>query len=284
MSLLKQFVKYQSLGNHFILFDWLKKPAVFVEAELSGDSFSAFVQQVCNPHYGVGADGVLILVNHAQAGCPEMIIYNADGSKAEMCLNGLRCVAHHLAVAHNFPTSFGVQIGNRVVTCTVVSKELLSGQITMQIGSFSIDGVEKITTDAGVFVGTKASIGNPHFFVFQKTTLDWLRLHGKQIESHVAFPCKTNVEFVWEGELYQPEAVIRSFNMLVYERGCGITLACSSGAGALIGLLNTQGLAQQDEKIAIIMPGGAVIAWVDNQSAIYLQASAQRVFTGVLSE
>ena len=103
MSLLKQFVKYQSLGNDFIIFDWYKKPALFVQVELSGGHFSSVVQRLCDRHFGVGADGVLVITSHQEFGFPVVTIYNADGSKAESCLNGLRCVADYLFTEYYAP-------------------------------------------------------------------------------------------------------------------------------------------------------------------------------------
>jgi diaminopimelate epimerase len=284
MSLLKQFIKYQSLGNHFVLFDWLKKPAVFVGAELSSPIFGQFVQNICNPYCGVGADGVLILVNHPQAGQPEMIIYNADGTRAEMCLNGLRCVAHHLAVTHQFASHFAIRLGGRVIECSVEAKDDTSGEIAMRVGTAEVLEQQHIVTTEGDFAGTKVSIGNPHFFIFKHVALDWLAVHGKQIESNEAFPHKTNVEFVWQDDVATSSQVTKSFGMHVYERGCGITQACSSGVAAFTGLLKSMGTIKHGEKISITMPGGSVIAWVDAYGIINLQGTAKRVFAGVLAD
>lgn len=283
MSLLKQFIKYQSLGNDFVVFDWFKKPALFVHAELSGDGFGAFVRNLCDRHRGVGADGVLVITNHPQASQPEVTVFNADGSRAESCLNGVRCIAHHLYTEHHFPNKFSLLLGQRVVDCTIIKNDD-QVEIITQVGSAQIHGPLCVQTEAGAFDGSVVSIGNPHYFVFDAVSLEWLAAHGKAIESHASFPQRTNVEFVWPQTTPVHEGVLHSYGMHVYERGCGVTLACSSGAAALTALLHAQGAVRADEKIGIAMPGGAVVTWIAADGTISLQAPAHRVFTGLLED
>ena len=281
MSLLKQFIKYQSLGNDFIIFDWYKKPSLFIQVELSGGHFGALVKRLCDRHFGIGADGVLVITNDQQYGCPVMSIYNADGSKAESCLNGLRCVADYLVAHHHLPGEFQIQLGVRMIDCMVHQEPDGTRTITTHVGSAAVLGQQTVTTAGGTFIGTMVSVGNPHFFIEQQVSLEWLALHGKAIESHELFPQKTNVEFFWQ----YPEPVIidvvKSYGITVYERGAGITLACSSGAAAFTGLLRSTGQINDHEKISITMPGGMVMAWI-NSGVISLQATAQLVFSGLL--
>ena len=282
--LLKQFVKYQSLGNDFILFDWFKKPATFVKNELPGHAFSEIARGLCDRHFGVGADGVLVITADQLASLPEIVVYNADGSNGEVCLNGLRFVAHYLHTHHHFPDTFSILLGGRIIDCVVVKNGQQDVDVVTRVGIVEVLGQKKITTTAGEFDGFVASVGNPHFIVFDRVEPEWLATHGKLLESHAAFPKKTNVEFVWEmgKELLGP--VRRSFFMQVYERGCGITLACSSGAAALAGLLVSRGMVLVGEKVNVVMPGGTVVAWVDEQGMVTLQASAKRVFVGSLED
>src|SRR5438045_267055 len=119
MSILKNFVKYHSLGNDFIVFDWYKRPSFYMHNELQEASWKQFVIDMCNRHYGVGADGIVIITNSQQAGMPEMLIFNADGTQAESCLNGLRCVAKYLFTEYHFPESFNIKLGQRIIECVM---------------------------------------------------------------------------------------------------------------------------------------------------------------------
>lgn len=281
MSLLKQFVKYQSLGNDFIIFDWCKKPALFVQVELSGGHFCSLVQRLCDRHFGIGADGVIVITSHQEFGFPVMTIYNADGSKAESCLNGLRCVADYLFTEHQLPREFQIKLGERMIDCMVHQEPDGARTITTHVGSAVVLGQQTVATTGGTFSGTMVSVGNPHFFIDQQVSLDWLAQYGKLIESHELFPQKTNVEFFWQHPQPVIIDVIKSYGINVFERGAGITLACSSGAAAFTGLLYSSGQINDHEKISITMPGGSVIAWI-NDGIISLQATAQLVFSGLL--
>jgi len=284
MSILKNFIKYQSLGNDFVVFDWYKKPSVFMQQELLDSTWKQFIVRICDRHYGVGADGVLIITGNAAMGMPEMLIFNADGSQAETCLNGARCVAHYLFTNYHFPEHFFIKLGARQAECFVSQAAYGSEncQITMNIGSIDYRGQQTLVCDDKNFNGHCVSVGNPHFIIFEQTTLPWLACNGKAIESHEQFPNKTNVEFVWESA--QSSATERIFDVLVYERGCGITLACGSGATAVTGLLANQGLINTSQRIALKMPGGVVTAWVDADGSVFLQAAAQLIFSGIFED
>ncbi len=283
MSILKNFIKYQSLGNDFIIFDWYKRPASYMDNELQSTAWKQFIARICDRHYGIGADSVLIITSCTQAGMPAMLIFNADGSQAEMCLNGLRCVAHYLFSTYKFPEHFSIKIGPRVIDCLVQQCKSQPGlyEIISTVGMITYEGKKNITITAGNFEGHVVHIGNPHFIIFDKTTQDALLSYGKLIESHESFPNRTNVEFVWNPEMHTNEP---HFNVMVYERGCGITLACSSGAAAITGLLAEQGTITKNQKITLHMLGGNVLSWIDGYGNIVLQASAQQLFKGVLED
>ena len=117
--------------------------------------------------------------------------------------------------------------------------------------------------------GTLVNVGNPHFILFQKQTLDWLTQNGKLIETDQSFPNKTNVEFVW-----QDDGEKDSYNVIVYERGCGITQACGSGAAAITSLLFYKKTIEQNRKITLCFPGGQITCWITPDEHIALQADA----------
>ncbi len=271
---MKEFIKYQSLGNDFIVFDWYKKPAVFVDRLFQAPLWSDSIKRLCDRHYGVGADGVLVLTSNTQHTMPEVFIFNADGSSAQTCLNGLRCIAYHLFMTYKFPNSFTIKMSNRLFQCQAGDTIITSLDPVIYEGQFHITA-ENISYD-----GYVVNVGNPHFIVFKSVALDWLASHGVALESHPQFPQKTNVEFVVEGGVDDDGHAV--YSMLVYERGCGITLACSSGASAVTGLLHTQGRIVPGQKISLKMPGGTVITWVDASGRVFLSARAQSVFKGTV--
>lgn len=277
--MLKNFLKYQSLGNDFILFDCYKKPETYTNQALAEGSFPAYVKKLCDRHFGVGADGVLILKGNTSSSLPEMLIFNADGSKAEICLNGLRCVALHLHTNYKFPVQFKIKVGGKVVECFILYEKDFSEQvlIKMNVGSVNYLGETCITTTQGKFCGHCASIGNPHFVLLQQTSLDWLTKYGSEIEKHEAFANKTNVEFVWQ------EAPLH-FRSLVYERGCGITLSCSSGAASIAGILAVLNQVAFDQEFTISMPGGDMLCSVDKSGDVNLSAEAKLVFSGIYEQ
>lgn len=278
--MLQHFSKYQSLGNDFILFDWLKKPDFFIEQTLRASNWPTTVATLCSRHTGIGADGVLILKDNLTQGCAQMRIFNADGTEAALCMNGLRCIAHRLVTAHNFPSIFTIETRASLVTCTVTHDQTDRGQLVIitKLSGASFDGQTSLLVDGKELNGSIVDVGNPHLVIFDQTTLEWLTQHGGTIETHEYFPNKTNVEFVWQ---HSQDGT--SYNVLVYERGCGITQACSSGAAAITWTLHEQGNCPRNKQINLVMPGGTVTCWIDEDNAINLQAHAYKVFDGTLS-
>jgi len=250
-----QILKYQSLKNKFVLLDQRNNPVTIVSP--------SHAQKICAEH---SVDGVLILYQNKNT--PEITMFNSDGSDGQLCLNGARCVAHYLHTKHNFPTKFDLLIGNKIIT-----NKIDGNSITQQIPLGSYLGTKKITCKAGEFSGHIIDVGNPHFIIFQKQHLVWLTKNGYLIEQHPVFPNKTNVEFIWKTG--QSE-----YTVLNYERGCGITQACSSGAAAITQLLLLHLHEPSDQyqiepqKIQICMRGGTVISWLtNNQIALYATVS-----------
>ena len=277
--MLSTFFKYQSLGNDFVLFDWFEETKVQIDMILNGKEWSSYVAKTCDRHFGVGADGVLILRKSIEDEKPELLIFNSDGSRAEMCLNGTRCVSAHLVNFHSYPDQFNLKIGMRTVKCNVAAKiSKTSSEIITNAGSATIEGPVTVnTTNEGVYEGFKVNVGNPHFVTLNKTSLGWLKQHGQLIESDVAFPKKTNVEFVW---LESISCEIKTYMILVYERGCGVTLACGSGAVAVMTVLKDLGEIKVGERVVLQMLGGSILSWLDADGSVNQKASASLVFEG----
>ncbi len=296
--MLKTFFKYQSLGNDFVLFDLFsycrdKSEHEEVRTLVRGPKWANSVRAICHRNFGIGADGVLVLrKNREKREIPEILIFNADGSQAEICLNGLRCVALHLFQKHNFSQAFTIIIGDREVSCCVNLNISGVPEITTNVGSVAYLGSSSVSILAGTFEGHRASIGNPHFIVFQEVSSDWLKKYGGALECHKAFKNKTNVEFVWACPYVQNYAQDKdgkvglntenslAYNMLVHERGCGMTLACSSGAACVTAVLQKLFDLKVNQKLKLCMPGGNVTSWVSEAGDVFLQAPASLVFVG----
>lgn len=265
-----EFVKYHSLGNDCILLD------KYLRSEKSTNLSAKMVASLCDRHFGVGADAVLVIEKGINDQ-PLMRVYNSDGSRAETCFNGLRCVADYVYRTYGFPDQFCVQTEAQQTTCTIIHDDTSSGwKIRTDVGPFLYHGKKEIATSQGSFLGHVVSVGNPHFVIFQKQSSDWVREHGQEIESHILFPQKTNVEFVSLSEKHTYPV----YNLIVYERGCGITLACGSGAAAVAAVLSELGEIGLGQEFCIQMRGGNLQVCVTQQKTVVLEASATRVFRG----
>ncbi|MCK4650570.1 diaminopimelate epimerase [Candidatus Babeliales bacterium] len=277
------FFKVQSLGNDFILFDWqLKKESKYRQI-LQNPEWKKFVINSCNRNFSIGANGILILLKNQKLNIPQVLIFNSDGSQAKICLNGIRCIAHYLHSNYNFSKNFKIKIGNQIIECKIINKknelEIIN---SMKPGQYI--EIKTITILNQKFTGHIVNVGNPHFLVFQKKDIKYLKKYGPLIENYKYFKNKTNVEFVWQKD-NKPSPRLQfinknNFNMIVYERGCGITLACSSGAYALVTTLYYLKKIKINEKIIIHMPGGNISCWVTNNKKINIQAKAHIIFKG----
>jgi diaminopimelate epimerase len=247
-------------------------------------SWPQSVRRLCDRHFGIGADGILIIRTIYETDLKEMIIFNSDGSRAEMCMNGSCCSAHFLYSHYNFEPSFNLKIGHRQVKCRIIEdkiKNYTEIETTHEPGDYK--GMTDIKTSNGEFSGHIVSVGNPHFIIFQECDSDWLASNGKEIECHQKFPLRTNVEFVFFDDGPRPkDGLGKTYRLLMYERGCGITLACGSGAAATLWALFYQGIVKQDEHVTFIMPGGNVVGHIDLNKNIVMQAQAEKIFEGVL--
>ncbi|MBY0353090.1 diaminopimelate epimerase [Candidatus Babeliales bacterium] len=275
--LLKNFLKYQSLGNDFIILDWYKKPDMYIQSMLGSQRWHDFVVSVCNRNTGVGADGVLVLKTDPSRHLHEMLIFNADGSQAQMCLNGLRCMVHYLFTQYGQSNTIALRVGQRIITNQVegARDKLEDLTITTNVGVAHYQDTCSIKIENESLQGHCVDVGNPHFVVMQQKDRAWLLQHGQAIERHKSFAHGTNVEFVWRDDK-EPDL----YHLLVHERGCGMTQACSSGAAAVLRVLMQQKELVAGNVVRISMPGGAVLGWCNEQGEIFLKAQATCVFQG----
>jgi len=290
-----EFAKYHGLGNDFILIDnrHSSEPAIAPEQAVD----------LCDRHFGIGADGVIFALPGQNDAEYTMRIFNSDGSEPEMCGNGIRCLAKFIAdleaseihAAEPPQASGGSESKTeyRIYTgAGVIITELRSdGQVKVDMGVPRLLAAEIPTTlaapdakviDVPLEVAGKSwsvtcvSMGNPHCITFvEDVSAIALETVGPQFEHNPAFPQRTNTEFI---------QVIRSeyVKMRVWERGAGVTLACGTGACAAVvaGVL----VGKCDRATAVELPGGILeIEWAEVSGRIYMTGPAQRVFTGCIS-
>jgi diaminopimelate epimerase len=281
-----EFVKYHGLGNDFILIDNRQSSEPCLTPEQS--------VQLCDRHFGIGADGVIFALP-GQAGTDyTMRIFNSDGSEPEMCGNGIRCLAKFIAdlekseeqvvhsdsIAYRIHTLAGVitpKLAAEGVTVDMGLPRLLAAEIPTTLAAPDAKVINQLLEVAGQdWEVTCVSMGNPHCITFvEDTAAISLEAIGPQFEHHSAFPQRTNTEFI---QVVRPDYL----KMRVWERGAGITLACGTGACAALvaGVLT----GKSARRATVELPGGCLdIEWSDLDQRLYMTGPAERVFTGAIA-
>jgi diaminopimelate epimerase len=270
------FTKMQGIGNDFVMVDAMS---------LNQDAIDAVVgaaAALCDRRRGVGADGVILALPSDTCDF-RMRIINSDGSEAEMCGNGIRCltafVRHRKLTAApslSFETGAGVirtEAANSGVRVDMGPPVLDAPAIPVALASGRVVDFPLMVDDREFRI-TAVSMGNPHAVVFaerlsDELTLDW----GARIESHPFFPRRVNVEFI---RVNSPSDI----SMRVYERGCGETQACGTGACAAVvaGVLN----GSHNHRVVVHLPGGDLdIEWDgDPRHSVFKTGPARAVFAG----
>lgn len=254
------FEKWQGLGNDFV-----------VIRDLGRDLGDAEVRRLCDRRFGIGADGVLLVETGAEA--PRMIVRNADGSRPEMCGNGLRCVVGHLAA-----TSAGRQMvvltdaGPRACEIAEVEPEGVEVVVEMGVARREPDLVASVDGHEHRFLAF--DMGNPHAITFEERADSEVDVLGPAVATLP--PGGTNVEFC----RLAPGSADR-IDVTVWERGVGRTLACGTGACAVAAAACDTGRARFGAPVTVALPGGALTITVDGETrAVRMRGPARRVFTG----
>ena len=287
-----RFTKMHGIGNDYIYVNCFEETV---------DDPAALAPIVSDRHKGIGGDG-LILICPSESADARMRIFNADGSEAEMCGNGLRCVAkyvyeHKLAQPGGsysvpgqppFPISLNIETGNGILTVGLMTDDsdtvekvcVNMGQPIMTPSDIPVrfDGDslidEPLIIDERTLLMTCVSMGNPHA-VFFCEDVDAVALEqiGPVIENYVLFPNRTNVHFV---QIVGPA----EFRMRTWERGSGITLACGSGACACCVAAVLTG--RVERVCTAELPGGALeLNFSQEDNCVYMTGPAQEVFQGI---
>ena len=283
------FSKYHGIGNDFLVVD-LRGAGEQALPE------PARVSEVCARRFGVGADGILAILDPvSEAADARMVVLNADGSVAEMCGNGIRCVVKHLweRDADLREGQLGIDTGAGLLTCQVqISGDEVAG-VRVDMGPPRLlrreipmagPGDERAVRhrlDGVDLEVTCVSMGNPHavaFFDGHEIDGAWLRARaervGPKVETHPAFPQRTNAELA---HVVDPHRI----ELVVWERGCGITLACGTGACATAVAACVEGRCQPGDPIAVSLPGGELdIEVATDLSRVWMTGPATHVFDG----
>ena len=276
-----KFEKYQGAGNDFVIVS--EKELI----EKGIPEYGEFASQVCNRHFGIGADGLIIL--KYVASMPFMFFFNADGSQAPMCGNGIRCFSHYLVNNH-------LVDGNEFVVKTVPGdltirvnydeeKDDFSARVNMGKPIFNIK--ELINTEKEQFLREKINIdgkeieisyifmGTDHSVIFVNDFSDYdIDESGKKIENYTdLFPKKVNVNFV---KVYDRKRM----EVITWERGAGRTLACGTGATASAVLARTFGFV--DNKVNVKVPGGQlVIEYEGGENNAFMTGPSEKIAEGL---
>lgn len=273
-----KFTKWQGCGNDFVLVDCFSEEIA---------DYPKLAVKVCDRHYGIGADGLILILSSQKADF-KMRIFNADGSEAEMCGNGIRCFARYVYEAKRTTKKiFTIETGAGILTPEIILNDdgsvklvrVNMGQPILAAEDIPVAGfarravvAEPITVLGQEYKMTCVSMGNPHCVVFVEdlAKVDLEKI-GPLFEKHEYFPKKTNTEFV---EIKDSKHI----RMRVWERGAAITLACGTGSCATLvaAVLNEK----TDKKVEIELDGGIlVVEWADDQN-VYMAGPAEKVFEG----
>lgn len=257
------FLKMEGIGNDFVVIDAIAEKLPF--------NLSKIAKVICHRRFGIGCDQILLLEKSEQAAA-KMIIYNADGSLAEMCGNGLRCVARYLLEKENkndgeisLETAAGIHLA-----------KMEKNQVSVIV--FEPAAAEKaieVQAKDKIFKGFPISIGNPHFVIIAEDDIEQLaKEYGAIIERDKVFANRSNVGFV---SLIDKQTI----DLVVWERGSGITLACGSGACAAAVVAIREELAKSP--VNVNLPGGKLIVEWNEGEKVRLTGAARTVFQGSFS-
>ncbi|MEZ4228690.1 MAG: diaminopimelate epimerase [Polyangiaceae bacterium] len=260
-----EFTKYEGLGNDFIVVDVSSSDALGpAEARL-----------LCDRHRGVGGDGVLLVAPARSEGAlGRMVVLNADGSRPEMCGNGIRCVALHLARRQALREgTIRVDTDAGLLSCDLAFAGFREATIGVDMGRGVAVGQHEVEFLGERLEFSMVSMGNPHAIVFGRDyTLPQIDELGARVCGQI--PGGTNVEFA-------RQIAPRSIDLVVFERGVGRTLACGTGACATAVAAALAGQSPFDAPIEVRLPGGPLEIRVAEQDlAVHMRGPARLVFSG----
>jgi diaminopimelate epimerase len=282
MNLSKNFfIKSHGLGNEYVVLD-----SKFIDFPLNEKS----IKRICNIHYGIGSDGILLLEPSEKADF-KLRIFNPDASEAEKSGNGLRIFAKFLYdYAYTRNKEFKIEtLGGIVKAIVAEEKNGKATMITLEMGRAIFQSQEipvlcnepecidfPLVIDGREFKINCVSVGNPHCVIIQENlSTEEVLIYGPKIENHPMFPNRINVQFVKPISRNEVE-------ILIWERGAGYTLASGSSSSAVASIMRKKNYT--DNHVVVKMPGGSLKLHVDNNFNIILTGEVKQVAEGILSE
>lgn len=258
------FTKMQGLGNDYIYFYTDKVP----------DNIEDMSVRLSDRHFGIGSDGIILILPSEKADFM-MRIYNADGSEAKMCGNGIRCVGKYVYDKHyTDKETLLVDTLSGIKTLHMTADNGRIKSVSVDMGKAVVGDENKITVLKHLITYIPVSVGNPHAVVVcgdaEFAPLDTI---GKAMERHEQFPGGVNVEFVSSlGE--------NKLRMRVWERGSGITMACGTGACATVAAACSAGLAKYGVETEVVLDGGSLFITVQENGDVIMRGPAEIAFEG----
>ena len=274
-----KFTKMQGCGNDYVYVDGSKE-------KIDLDKKPEIVRRLSDRHFGIGGDGV-IFINPAADADFEMEMYNADGTRSEMCGNGIRCVAKYVydkGLTDKEELCIVSAGKKKYITLTIENGKAVMVRVNMGAPELCAEKVpvksereqvvdEPITVNGKTYRMTCVSMGNPHAVVFMDD-VEKLQIEkiGPFFENHEVFPNRTNTEFV---RIIDRNTV----QMRVWERGTGETLACGTGTCATVVACVLNGLTE--DKVTVKVLGGEIfVHWDREENVVYMTGPATHVFDG----
>ncbi|HEY3296595.1 MAG TPA: diaminopimelate epimerase [bacterium] len=270
------FSKYHGLGNDFILMEDRDR-------SITPTLTPPIIRFLCDRHIGLGADGILVRQPTSEAD-HRMVLFNADGSPAEISGNGMRCFVLFLKeCGYGVDKDVTIQTGGGIQRARMVAEDSVEGtmprpRFVRGAGSSTGNGKPELLDLRARdkhFMVAPVNVGNPHGVIFgEERDIAFAETYGPVLEKHPAFPEGANIEFV---NVISPIAC----RLVVWERGAGITLACGSGSTATACAGAALGHFEFNQPIAVIQPGGTLhITVSDTFSEIRQRGPAKFVFKG----
>lgn len=277
------FTKMEGLGNDFVMIDDRKMTVS------SATSYDKLARTLCDRRFGIGGDGLIVVLESSSCDI-RFRIFNSDGSEAQMCGNGMRCLARYVyekgmldkteitveTLAGVIVPRLNIDDEGRIVSVTVdMGQPVLDAEKIPFIPASKGGPVHTIDTASGPVSFTAVSMGNPHAVIFvDDITVAPLLETGPVVEIHPAFPQKTNVEFI---QVLSDSEI----KMRVWERGAGVTLACGTGACAAVVASVLNG--KTGRTVTVHLDGGDLsITWDKASGHIFKTGPARTVFQGMI--
>ena len=273
-----KFTKMHGIGNDYVYIDCMKH---------TPDKLSELSIEMSDRHTGIGGDGIILILPSEVADF-KMRIFNADGSEAKMCGNGIRCVGKYvydfgltskteIAVDTNSGIKYlklkpGADGKISEVTVDMGEPNLIAAQVPVEFSGEQMVETEVETNTGGIVAITAVSMGNPHGVIFYEGETPDVHATGRELEMHPMWPDRANIEFA---NVISPSEI----SMRVWERGSGETMACGTGACATAVAAITTGRANRTVTIHLL-GGDLSIYWNPEDNHVYMTGGATTVFTG----